>query len=477
MSVTPSLLLRGSVALSFSALSLLLSVSAMAQERAAGQDWPMFGGDVQSTGIYAGDAGITASGLKSLHHRQIQIDGTVDASLIYLKGVNAKGAAHDLFFLTTTYGKTIALDANSGNVVWEFTPADYSSYQGSYRITNSTPVADPDRQYIYAAAPDGKVRKLAIADGRQVWSTAITLLPQREKIASALKIFRGHVIAVTAGYVGDEPPYQGHVAIIDAQSAKLLHVWNSLCSNRTGLIQPKSCEGQLSAIWGSSGATIDPDSGNIFVATGNGPYNGRTDWSDSVIELNGDATEMLGNFTPSDYKDLEDRDLDVGSSSPALLGADALAQSGKDGKIHILSIHGMAGTMPHVDHELETLATPNDGMLYSTPVVWRHDGETWLFVADFKGDAAYTFANGRLTEKWNNSTAGNTPVIAGGLLYIYNPAGSLHVYDPANGKEIVSVPCGRGHWNSPIVVDGKIAAPVGNANSHKTRGVLELWTK
>ena len=29
---------------------------------------------------------------------------------------------------------------------------------------------------------------------------------------------------------------QGHVAILDAQSGKLLHVWNSLCSNRTGLI-------------------------------------------------------------------------------------------------------------------------------------------------------------------------------------------------------------------------------------------------
>lgn len=438
----------------------------------------MFGGDVQSTGVYTGNAGISRSDLNALHHRQIQLDGTVDASLIYLKGVQAKGASHDVFFLTTTYGKTIALDATSGNVLWEFTPKDYSNYQGTYRITNSTPAADPDRQYIYAAAPDGKVRKLAIADGREVWSTAITLLPQREKIASALKVFRGHVIAVTAGYVGDQKPYQGHVAILDAQSGKLMHVWNSLCSDRTGLIQPSSCQGQRSAIWGRSGATIDPHSGDIFVATGNGTYNGKTDWGDSLIQLNDDATTMVGNFTPTDNKGLDDRDLDVGSTSPVLLGEGDLAQGGKDAKIHVVSIHAIAGTAAHVDHELQTLDTPgNDGMLYSVPVVWKHDGQTWFFVADFKGDAAYTFANGHLTEKWNNGTGGNTPVIAGGLLYTYNPAGAVHVYDPASGSELASLSCERGHWNSPIVVDGKIAAPVGNANKHATSGVLELWTK
>lgn len=437
----------------------------------------MFGGDVQSTGVYAGNAGIGVSDLKSLHHRQIQLDGTVDASLIYLKGVTTKGAAHDVFFLTTTYGKTLALDANSGSVLWEFTPADYASYQGTYRITNSTPVADPDRQYVYAAAPDGKVYKLSVADGHEAWSTAITLLPRREKIASALKIFHGHVIAVTAGYVGDETPYQGHVAIIDAQTGKLLHVWNSLCSNRTGLIQPGSCEGQRSAIWGRSGATIDPDSGNIFVATGNGSYNGSTDWGDSLIELNRDATRMLGNFTPSNNKELDDRDLDVGSTSPAVLPGGYVVQSGKDAKIHLLSIAAIAGTAAHAGHDLQTLAMPGEGMMYSVPVVWNHDGQTWLFMTDFKGDAAYVFANRHLTQKWGNSTGGNTPVIAGGLLYVYDPAGSLHVYDPTTGAERASLSCGRGHWNSAIVVDGKIAAPVGNANRHATTGVLELWTK
>jgi hypothetical protein len=32
-----------------------------------------------------------------------------------------------------------------------------------------------------------------------------------------------------------------------------------------------------------------------------------------------------------------------------------------------------------------------------------------------------------------------------------------------------------GHWNSPIVVDGRVALPVGNANDHRTSGALEIW--
>src|SRR6185369_12430963 len=120
--------------------------------------------------------------------------------------------------------------------------------------------------------------------------------------------------------------YQGHVAVLDTQSGALLNVWNSLCSNRTGLIQPSSCSSSRSAIWGRAGAVIDPATGNIFVATGNGPNNGTTDWGDSVIELNPDATQVLGNYVPSTYAMLDSRDLDLGSTSPVLLGPDILAQ-------------------------------------------------------------------------------------------------------------------------------------------------------
>jgi hypothetical protein len=442
----------------------------------ATNDWTQFGWDVASSSSSTAPTGITAANVASLNRRQVKLDGAVDASAIYLHGVTVKGSRDDVFFVTTTYGKTIAVDANKAVVLWEYTPPKYDSWVGTRQITNSTPVADPDRQHIYAAAPDGTVQKLAVSDGHVLWTTPITLLPVREKIASPLKEFRGYIVAVTGGYIGDQPPYQGHVAILDAQTGKLLHVWNSLCSDRTGLLDPRSCKATQSAIWGRAGAVIDATTGNIFVATGNGPYDGKTNWGDATIELNPDATRMLGNYTPKNNAELNERDLDVGSTSPVLLGGDVVAQGGKDGLVRLLSTKAIAGTAPHVDQELQNVSTPSGTRLLTAPAVWRHGAETWIFAADNGGTAAWSFESGKLVAMWKNRNGGTSPVVAGGLLYVYSPQGGLRAYDPVKGTQIANLESGSGHWNSPIVVDGKIALPEGNANQHASTGVLDIWS-
>ena len=77
------------------------------------------------------------------------------------------------------------------------------------------------------------------------------------------------------GYIGDAPPYQGHVVAIDAGSGHIAHVWNSLCSDRHSLIVPSTCAGSDSAIWGRGGAVVEPGSGRLLVATGNAPFDGK----------------------------------------------------------------------------------------------------------------------------------------------------------------------------------------------------------
>jgi len=456
-------------------LGLCATLSAAAQNLPA-QDWPTFGGNVQSTSANPEPTGITAANLGHLVRQQVTIDGTVDASAIYLHGVSIHGAAHDAIFVTTTYGKTLALDAVNGTVLWTYTPASYQQVAGTRQITNTTPVADPDRQFIYAASPDGYVQKLTISDGHPVWRTAITLLAKREKMDSPLKFYQGHVVAVTAGYIGDKPPYQGHVAVLDGASGKLLHVWNSLCSDRSGLLQPAACPQSDSAIWGRAGAVIDPASGNIFVSTGNAPWDGKTAWGDSVIELNPDATAMLGNYTPANTAALNADDADLGSSSPVLLGGDLIAQGGKDGKIRLLSRKAMAGVAPHMDHELQIVSTPSGTDLFSQPATWDHQDQTWIFAADNGGTAAWTLEHGKLQQQWKNSTGGTSPFEAGGLLFVYAPAGGLNIYDAASGKRLTTLPCGAGHWNSPIVLQGRIILPEGNANAHAVSGVLNIWS-
>jgi len=442
---------------------------------ANGHDWTQFNVDEGRSGVFNSPTGITADSLASLRQQQVALDGTVDASPIYLHDVVVSGAHHDVFFVTTTYGKTIAIDANNGAILWEFTPPNYSQWAGSYRITTATPVADPDRSAIYAASPDGRIQKLAVADGHALWSTAITLLPTREKIASALNFSRGHVIAVTGGYIGDAPPYQGHIAILDAGNGSVARIWNSLCSDRSGLLDPSSCSSSGSAIWGRAGAVIDSTTGNILVATGNAAWDGRTNWGDAVVALDATAAQLVANYTPSNTETLNSTDADIGSTSPVFLDASHVVQGGKDGKLRVLDLQSLGGATSHRGGETQSVSTPSGSALFTAPAVWRQSDAVWVVAADNGGTAAWTYRNGSLTKAWSTSSAGTSPVVAGGMLFVYDPAGPLRVFEPTTGKPLGQLSAGSGHWNSPIVVDRRIALPTGNANSHATNGTLNIW--
>jgi len=239
------------------ALAVGISGAASAgHARAAGHDWLRFGWSPSRTSAPTFATGITAANVKLLVRRRVRLDGTVDSSPVYLHAARVQGRTRDVFFVTTTYGRTEAIDAATGSVLWRFTPPGYDSWAGGPQITTATPVADPSRSWIYAASPGGEIFKLAVSDGHVGWSVSITRLPGREKIAGALNYFGGRVIATTGGYIGDAPPYQGHVAVIRASDGTLLHVWNSLCSNRSGLLVPASCSASDSAIWGRAGAVV-----------------------------------------------------------------------------------------------------------------------------------------------------------------------------------------------------------------------------
>ncbi|MDX6482209.1 MAG: hypothetical protein QOG85_2719 [Gaiellaceae bacterium] len=438
---------------------------------AATADWTRFGHDARRSSDNPNATGITAANVASLVLQQVELPGTADSSAIYLRGVAVEGSIHDTLFVTTSYGITLAIDARTGAILWRYTPPSYATLAGSAHITTSTPVADPSRQWIYAASPDGKIQKLSVVDGTVAWRVRITKLPQREKISSPLNFASGHVIATTASF-SDKAPYQGHVAVI-SQSGRLLHVWNALCSDRTGLLVPSSCPSSDAGIWGRGGAVVMPGSGNLLVATGNAPWNGKTNWGDSVIELSPTA-KLIGNYTPTNTARLYDGDLDLGSTSPVYLTPKLIAQGGKDKKIRLLSLPQLSGTSPHKGHELQIVSTPSS-LLLTQPAVWR-DEKTWLIAADSGATKAWVLRNGRLVPKWSQPNAGTSPMIAGGLLYVYDPTGGgLRVYAPATGTPIATLPAGSGHWSSPIATDGFIALPEGNANLHTMSGVLDIW--
>jgi len=446
-----------------------------------GGDWTRFGYDAARSSSGPARTGITAANLRRLQLQRVRLDGTVDSSAIYARGVRVAGRTRDIFVVTTTYGKTEAVDASSGRVVWRFTPPGYPAWAGSARITNATPILSTDRRYVFAAAPDGRLYKLRLATGTNAggrWPVAITRDPTHEKLGPALNLSRGLLLEGTGGYIGDAPPYQGHVAAVDAATGRLVHVWNSLCSDRHALIQPSTCPESDSAIWARAGVVVEPGTGRLLVATGNAKWDGKTSWGDSTLELSPNASTLLQNWTPADQSDLNTSDVDLGSTAPALLGNGLAVQSGKDGKLRLLDLaklNGKGGAGPVTGGELQTLPTPSGSGLFSAPAVWRHDGRTWLYVSDFGATAAYVVNGRRLSQAWHASAGGTSPVVAGGLLYVYDPSGALDVYAPTTGRRLASLDAGGGHWNSPIVTDGRIALPVGNANDHRLTGTLDVW--
>jgi hypothetical protein len=452
-------------------------------------EWPEFGLDPQRSDVSALATGITSANVAHLRHITVSLPGTVDSSPIYLHGVTVDGAVHNAIVVTSTYGMTMAIDAGSGRILWTFTPPGYSRWAGSAQITVASPVADPDRLFVYATSPNGLVHKLSLADGSEdtsgSWPVSITREPVHEKLGAALNIDGPDIVAATSGYIGDVPPYQGHVVLISRSSGRLLKVFNTLCANRRELQVPSTCPASDSAILSRGGPVVEPGGSRILLDTGNGPWNGSTDFGDSVIELTFPGLDLRQSFTPTNQEELNTSDLDLGSSAPALLGENRVVLAGKDGIMRVLALSRLDGHPPSgararlhpLGGELQRLSIPGGGELFTAPAVWQRDGHTTVFVADEHGTAAYVLRGGRLLRAWENDTPGTSPVMAGGLLYVYEPdAGGICVYRPSSPRPIAKLPGRPGHWNSPIVVDGHVVEPEGNANAHELTGTLEIFS-
>ncbi len=469
-------------------LSCLLAVPALASLALAARggaavtaprltSWPEFGLNPQRTDSTNDATGITSANVAHLRMRTVELPGTADNSAIYEHQALIEGARHDAAIVTTDYGITLAIDAGSGAILWRFVPPGIAAWQGSAQITTATPIvigAD-----VYATSPNGLVHKLSLATGREQpgWPVRITPTPQREKLTASLNLADGDLLASTGGYDGDAPPYVGHIVAISLADGHIKHVFNTLCANRTKIIVPATCSASDSAILSRSGPVVEPGATRVLIATGNAPYDGTTDFGDSVIELTLPGLKLRQVYTPTDQAMLNSDDLDLGSGSPALLPGNLAWIAGKDGLQRVLNLAALdghpPGSPPRTGGELQTLPTPGGQQVFTAPAVWGD----MLFVADNGGTSAYRVNARRLVAVWQNSTPGTSPVLAGGLLYVYNPSGGgIVVYRPLSGDAVTTLAAPSGHWNSPIVVDGHIIEPTGDDNDHLLSGTLVIYS-
>jgi outer membrane protein assembly factor BamB len=444
--------------------------------QAATSDWRMFGYDAARSGVNTADKALTPTNVGKLTKLwQARLPDAADSSPILLHALPFPGGPRDVLYLTTRDGHLLALDASDGALLWQQQPH-------GPRITNSSPVADAARRYVYAYGLDGALHRYNPISGREAtgkgWPAPITLMPQTEKQGSALNLTNGHIFVTTGGYIGDAPPYQGHVVTID-EATGAEQVFNSLCSNLTGLLRDGQCDSQDSGIWSRGGAVIDPENNDIYVDTGNGPFDanqGGANYGDSILRLTPDGASLLDSYTPTDYQQIADADLDLGSSAPALLPRISqsatplmLVQGGKDGQLRLINRQDMSGQSGagHLGGELQALDLGCS--LFTQTAVWTDPttGQVWVFVTSECGLRAYqvkTDASGatRLAQAWTNGDSLTSPVIAGGVLFAAG-TDALRAYDPTTGRPLwgsdqagANGNIGAIHWESPIVVDGSV---------------------
>lgn len=489
-------------------------------------DWAQFGYDAAHSGNNTAEDAIgraNVAQLVPLYPAPVTLPAIVDGALVYAAGVATPDGNRNLLFgfgTDTSFdsmpatGTVFAMDADTGELLWSQTTT-------GLQHASSSPAIDPDRQYVYSFGLDGFAHKYRIGDGTEIvtgvggWPVAVTLKPEVEKVAGSLTIASSggndYLEVVTNGYDGDFGDYQGHLVSIDLASGAST-VFNMMCSNleqlfvNMGVNGVNDCYwganpdndnhpyGQQSGIWGRGGATFDAATGRIYVASGNGDFgndnpqtSGGFDWGDTVLALNPDGSGSavgvpIDSYTPVDFEDLNNHDLDLGSTSLAILPAppgSAVAhlgvQVGKDTMLRLLDLDDMSGqgAPAHAGGELQLLPVPQGSYLNVTlseqPAVWTDpgDGSTWLFVASNTGLSGLQLAldadqQPQLATRWTSLVPAKSPIVANGVLYAasgicHSDTCNLVALDPTTGSVLWTSPdLGWLHWQSPILVDGAI---------------------
>lgn len=458
--------------------------------QASPYDWLQYNGNSRHDGNNTLETVLGASNVASLQFLfQASLPSVADGAPVYLANVATSGGPSDLLFVTTRAGHIIALDAATGAPVWsrQYGPGTCRINGGSTPCyTTSHPAIDPNRLYVYSYGLDGFVHKYQVGDGTEItsggWPELATNKGLNEKGSSALSFATAvsgatYLYMTNGGYPGDAGDYQGHVTAINLADGTQ-KVFNALCSDQTVhfVLAPGTpdCPQVQSAIWARVGVVYDDVTDRIYMATGNGTYDGVHNWGETVFSLNANATgsggEPLDTYTPTNFAQLTSGDADLGSTAPAILPAAGYSgrlamQSGKDANLRLINLANLSGQggPGHTGGEIQILAVPQGGQVLTAPAVWINpaDGSTWVFVTNASGSSGLklTVTGGvpSLAAQWHNSLSGFSPLVANNVLYF---AGSnvIRALNPLTGSVLWSdtTHVGGNHWESPIVVNATL---------------------
>ncbi|HWX22581.1 MAG TPA: hypothetical protein VN578_21980, partial [Candidatus Binatia bacterium] len=265
---------------------------------------------------------------------------------------------------------------------------NYQDFSGKLAIVG-TPVIDPVAGTIYLVArtkeygtnfvqrlhvldvssgaerPNSPVIITATYPGTGAGNTngVIPFDPIRQNQRPGLALVNGTVYISWSSHC-DNGPYHGWVIGYDQTTLQRVVVFND------------TPDGSNGGIWMSGQAPAADSSGNLYVSTGNGTVDtsGGANRGESFLKLTRSSTNLTiaSWFTPYDWQNLENGDIDLGSGGLLLIPGTTLAfGGGKEGIVYLVNRDNMGG--------LTSSTTTNDNIVQSFAVTANevHGGPIW----------------------------------------------------------------------------------------------------
>jgi len=442
------------------------------------------------------------------------IDGYAYAQPLYVPNLTIPGErTRNVVLVATENDSLFAFDAdvNPCKQLWKtrlippddqpilspIVPLDISPSVG---ITG-TPVIDVSKSVLYAvAATQDKATgsiyahwlyALDLASGQQVLQSPAVEITSPDTVfdssvenqRAALLLDNGTVY-IAFGSNGAPGDYHGWLFGYDSSSLKPNGDFN---------VTPNLVHG---GIWQSGGGPSADLDHNVFVVTGDGPFDvdrGGKSYSDSFLRFGtADGLSKVADFfTPCDQAALEAAGQDVGASAPVLVlnstsQPDLLIGGSKNGSLYVVNPGNMGGFDNTCKHDLPTRVQviplgPAEPIL-STPLFWND----FVYVAPGNANLmSFHMSGGILASSPSASQSpetlgpqGATPVISSNgtenaILWLIDSSGAatnapaiLRAYDPDNSlREIYSSPAAAASSDAagpavkftvPTVANGKV---------------------
>lgn len=337
-------------------------------------------------------------------------DGAIYAQPLWVPNVNISGGIHNVLVAVTMHDAVYVFDADQSPCVtyWHLPLIPAGETYGHYADLSSadifpdigilgTPVIDPSSNTIYlvtktkttAGTYHQRLHALNLMTGAENTNspveisgtavsvpgncengTTIAFNAQRENQRPGLALVNGFVYVSWASH-GDTDPYHGWIVGYRTSDLSIGAVFNT-SPNSTGA---SYCRG---GIWMSGGAPAADSNNNLFVVTGNGIFDGVSNFGDSFLKLNTAAGLLVADwFTPFNQQSLDQNDDDVGASGTAVLidqpagpVAHLLVGGSKNSEIYVLNRDNMGKFNATTDAVVQEFAV--NGRSFSTPAFWNN---------------------------------------------------------------------------------------------------------